>query len=138
MLGTTEDNVVIVCRLGLVALKGGRECKTEIREAVVVSHNFQQRGAVEAGDVKFAVGQHMGSAVMLPQEKRNWPGGQSVLSGYELYTDVVAIQRGFACDVSEKVCKKVRVCCYVRHCLGFSLHCHNDVSQNDLCTLPAL
>ena len=58
-----------------------------------------------------AVEQSMGSAVMLPQEKRNWPGGrrgQSVLSGYELHTDIdpdtaVAIPRDFACDVSEKV-----------------------------------
>ena len=55
----------------------------------MVSHNLQQRGAAEAGDVKFAVEQRMGTALMLLQEVRNWPGGQSVLTGYELYTDVV-------------------------------------------------
>ena len=33
----------------------------------------QQRGAAEAGDVKFAVEQRMGAAVMLLQEVRNWP-----------------------------------------------------------------
>ena len=41
----------------------------------------QQRGAAEAGDVKFAVEQRKGTAVMLLQEVRNWPGGQGVLSG---------------------------------------------------------
>ena len=41
----------------------------------MVSRNLQQRGAAEAGDVKFAVEQRMGSAVMLLQEVRNWPGG---------------------------------------------------------------
>ena len=40
----------------------------------MVSHNLQQRGAAEAGDVKFAVEQRMGSAVTLLQEVRNWPG----------------------------------------------------------------
>ena len=54
----------------------------------MVSHNLQQRGAAEAGDVKFAVEQRMEAAVMLLQEVRNWPGGQGVLSGYELYTDI--------------------------------------------------
>ena len=34
----------------------------------MVSHNLQQRGAAEAGDVKFAVEQLMGTAVMLLQE----------------------------------------------------------------------
>ena len=67
----------------------------------MVSHNLQQRGAAEAGDVKFAVEQRMGTAVILLQEVRNWPGGQGVLTGcYELYTDIdldtaVAIPRGF-------------------------------------------
>ena len=42
----------------------------------------------------------MGTAVMLLQEVRNWPGGQGVLIGYELYTDIdldtaVAIPRDF-------------------------------------------
>ena len=77
----------------------------------MVSHNLQQRGAAEAGDVRFAFEQRMGAAVMLLQEVRNWPGGQGVLTGYELYTDidldtVVAIPRDFACDVREKSCRK--------------------------------
>ena len=42
------------------------------------SHNLQQGGAAEAGDVKFAVEQRMGTAVMLLQEVRNWPGSQGV------------------------------------------------------------
>ena len=77
----------------------------------VVSHNLQQRGAAEAGDVKFAVEQRMGTAVMLLQEVRNWSGCQGVLLGYELYTDIdldtaVAIPRDLACDVREKVLSK--------------------------------
>ena len=90
----------------------------------MVSHNLQQRGAAEAGDVKFAVEQRMGSAVMLLQV-RNWPGGQGVLSGYELYTDIdldtaVAIPRDFACDVREKsLIKKIHFCRSVWHCLVF-------------------
>ena len=52
----------------------------------VVSHNLQQRGAAEAGDVKFAVEQRMEAAVMLLQEVRKWKGGQGLLSGYVLYT----------------------------------------------------
>ena len=77
----------------------------------MVSHNLQQRGAAEASDVKFAVEQRMGAAVMLLQEVRNWPGGQGVLCGYELYTDIdldnaVAIRRGFACDVPESPLEK--------------------------------
>ena len=76
-----------------------------------VSHNLQQRGAVEAGDVNFAVEQRMGAAVMLLQEVRNWPGDQGVLTGFELYTDIdldtaVAIPRDFECDVREKVLSK--------------------------------
>ena len=66
----------------------------------VVSHNLQQRGAAEAGYVKCAVEQRTWTAVMLLQEVRNWPGGQGVLSGYELYTDIdldaaVATTAGF-------------------------------------------
>ena len=77
----------------------------------MVSHNLQQRGAAEAGDVKFAVEQRLGSAVMLLQEVRNWLEGQNVLSGYELHTDIdldtaVAFPRDFACDVREKVLSK--------------------------------
>ena len=77
----------------------------------VVSHNLKQRGAAEEGDVKFAVEQRMGSAVMLLQEVRIWPGDQGVLSGYELYTDMdldtaVAMPRDFAYDVRDKVQSK--------------------------------
>ena len=61
--------------------------------------------------MKFAVEQRMGSAVMLLQEVRNWPGSQNELSGYELYTDAgldtaVAIPRECACDVRENVLSK--------------------------------
>ena len=85
--------------------------KTEIREVAVVSHNLQQRGAAEASDVTFAVEQRMGAAMMLLQEVRNWPGGQGVLTGYELYTDIdldtaVAVLPDFACDVREKSYRK--------------------------------
>ena len=62
--------------------------------------SLQQRGAAEAENAKFAVEQRMGAAVVLLQEVRDWPGGQGVLSGYELYTDTdldtaVAITSGF-------------------------------------------
>ena len=56
-----------------------------------MTRNLQQRGVAEAGDVKFAIEQRMGSAVPLLQEVRNCPGeerGQNTLSGYELYTNV--------------------------------------------------
>ena len=48
---------------------------------------------------------------MLLQEVRNWPGGQGVLSGYELYTDIeldtaVAIPRDFACAFVKKSYRK--------------------------------
>ena len=38
----------------------------------MVSHNLQQQGAAEAGDVKFVVEQRMEAAVMLLQDVRNW------------------------------------------------------------------
>ena len=38
--------------------------------------------------MKFAVEQRMGTAIMLLQEVHNWQGGQGVLPGYELYTDL--------------------------------------------------
>ena len=105
----------------------------------MVSHNLQERGAAEAGDVKFAVEQRMGAAVMLLQEVRNWPGGQSVLSGYELYTDIVldtavAIPRDLACDVREKVLSKRYTFVVLFGTVWGSVHrpCHGDVSQDDL------
>ena len=103
----------------------------------VVSHNLQQRGAAEA--VKFAVEQRTGAAVMLMQEVHNWPGGQGVLSGYELYTDidldtVVSIPRDFACDVREKVLSKRYTFVVLFGTVWGSVHlpCHGDVSQDDL------
>ena len=105
----------------------------------VVSHNLQQRGAAEAGDVKFAVEQRMGTAVMLLQEVRNWPGGQGVLTGYELDTDIeldtaVAIPRDFACDVREKVLSKRYTFVVLFGTVLGSVHlpCHGDVFQDDL------
>ena len=105
----------------------------------MVSHNLQQRGAAEAGDVKFAVEQRMGTAVMVLQEVRNWPGGQGVLTGYELYTDIdldtaVAIPRDFACDVREKVLSKRYTFVVLFGTVWCSVHlpCHGDVSQDDL------
>ena len=105
----------------------------------MVSHNLQQRGAAEAGTVKFAVEQRMGSAVMLLQEVRNWPGGQGVLTGYELYTDIdldtaVAIPRDFACDVREKVLSKKYIFVVMFGTVWGSVHlpCHGDVSKDDL------
>ena len=76
-----------------------------------MSHNLRQRGVDGAGEVTFAVEQRMGTAVMLLQEVRNWQGGQGVLPGYELYTDLdvdtaIAIPRDYACDVRECVFSK--------------------------------
>ena len=93
----------------------------------MVSHNLQQRGAAEAGDVKFAVEQRMGAAVMLLQQVRNWPGGQGVSTGYELYTDIhldtaVAIPWDFACDVRESLIEKVHFCRSVFGTVWGSVH----------------
>ena len=89
----------------------------------MVSHNLQQRGAVEAVDL---------------QEVRNWPGGQGVSSGYELYTDIdldtaVAIPRDFACDVREKVLSKRYTFGVVFGTVWGFVHlpCHGDVSVVD-------
>ena len=106
----------------------------------MVSHNLQQRGAAEAGDVKFAVDQRMGTAVMmLLQEVRNWPGGQGVLSGCELYTDIdldtaVAIPWDFACDVRENVSSKRYTFVVLFGTVWGLVHlpCHGDVSLDDL------
>ena len=73
----------MACRRGTF-WRGRGARKTEIREIAVVSHNLRQRGAAEAGDVKFAVEQRMENAVMLLQAVRNWQGDQGVLPGYEL------------------------------------------------------
>ena len=105
----------------------------------MVSHNLKQRGAAEVGDVKFAVEQRMGSAVMLLQEVRIWPGDQGVLSGYELYTDMdldtaVAMPRDFAYDVRHKVQSKKYTLVVLFGTVWGSVHlpCHGDVSQDDL------
>ena len=87
----------------------------------MVSHNLQQRGAAEAGDVKSAVEQSMETAVMFLQEVRNWPEGQGVLTGCELDTDIdldtaVATPRDVACDVRESLIEKV----HLSFCLALS------------------
>ena len=61
--------------------------------------------------MKFSVEQRMRTAEMLLQEVRNWQGGQGVLPGFELYTDLdfdtaVAIPRDYECDVRECVFSK--------------------------------
>ena len=109
----------------------------------VVSHNLQQRGAAEAGNVKFAVAQSMGSAVMLQQEVRNWPGGQNALLGYELFTaqgldTAVAVPRVIACSVREKVMSKKNTFVVLFGTIWGSVHlpCHNiDCTQDHLLTL---
>ena len=100
----------------------------------MVSHDLQQRGAAD-----FAIEQRMGAAVMLLQEVRNWPGGQGVLSGHELCTDIeldaaVAIRRDFACDVRGKVSSKKCTFVVLFGTVWGSVHlsCHGDVSQDDL------
>ena len=105
----------------------------------MVSHNLQQPGAAEAGDVKFAVEKRMGSTVMLQQEVRNWPGCQNVLSGHELDTDIdldtgVALPRDFACDFREKVFSKKNILVVMFGIVWGSVHlpCHGDISQDDL------
>ena len=105
----------------------------------MVSHNLQQRRAAEAGDVKFAVEQRMGAAVMLLQEVRAI--GQVVKAcclANELYTDIdldtaVAIPRDFACDVREKVLSKRYTFVVLFGTVWGSVHlpCHGDVSQDD-------
>ena len=71
--------------------------------------------------MKFAVEQRTGSAVMLLQEVRNWPGGHGVLSGYEFHTDIeldtaVAIPRDFASDVT----KSYRKSTFLSFCMALS------------------
>ena len=71
-----------------------------------VTRDLHQQGVAEAGDVRFAVAQRLGSAIMLLQEVRSWLGRQNALLGYELFTDVeldttVATPREFACDVRD-------------------------------------
>ena len=113
--------------------------KTEIREVAAVTQNHQQREVAEAGDVKFAVEQRMGSAVILLQEVRNWPGGQNALSSYELYTDArldtaVASPREFACDVKDKfLYRKKYIFVVLFGTVWGSVHlpCHCDVTQDD-------
>ena len=133
----TADKRVMACRRGAL-LRGRGVRKTEIREMAVVSHNLQQRGAAEAGDVKFSVEQRMEAALMLLQEVRNWTGAKACLSGYEFYTDTdldtaVAIPRDFACDVREKVVSKRYILSFCFCIVWGSVHlpCHGDVSQDD-------
>ena len=97
-------------------------------------------GVDGAGDVKFAVEQRMGTAVMLLQEVRNWQGGQGVLPSYELYTDLdvdtaVAVPRDFACDVRDCVFSRKYIFVVMFGTIWGSVHlpCHGDVSLDDLC-----
>ena len=122
LLGSLQTSWSWLVRVGL-SDEAEEFAKPEIREVAMVSHNPQQRGAAEAGGVKFAVEQRMGAAVMLLQEVLNWAGGQSVLSGHELYKDndldtVFAIPRNFACDVRENAISKRYTCRSVGHCVG--------------------
>ena len=164
LLGITADKLVVACRPG--NLRRGRGARrTEIREVVATTHNLQQRGLAEAGDVRFAVEQRLDSAVMLVQEVRSWPGSQNVLLGSELFTDVgldpaVAIPREFACDVREKVLNRFASCVsgYLSRFSRISnllveskkytfvvlfgtvwgsvhLPCHGDVTQDDLLSM---
>ena len=107
-----------------------------------MSHNLRQRGVDGAGDVKFAVEQRMATAVMLLQEVRNWQGGQGVLPGYELYTDLdvdtaVAIPREYACDVRECVFSKKYTFVVMFGTIWGSVHlpCHGVASLDDLCLM---
>ena len=124
LLGITAGKLVVACRPG--NLRRGRGARrTEIREVAAVTHNLQQRGLAEAGDVRFAVAQRLGSAVMLLQELRSWPGSQNVLLGYELFTDVVvdtaiAIPLEIASDVREIYVKKVLFYRLIWYHLGFN------------------
>ena len=102
----------------------------------MVSHDFQHRGSAEAGNVKFSIEQRMGSAVMQLQEVRNWPGGQGVLSGYELYTDI-DLDTAFATPLDSARENSHRKSTLVSFCLAHvwgSVHLlrHGDVSQDDL------
>ena len=106
----------------------------------MVSHNLRQRGAAEAWELKFAVEQRMATAVMLLQEVRNWQGGQGVLTGYELHTDLdldtaVPIPRDFACDVLESVFSKKYTFVVMFGWGSVHIPCHGDVSQDDLCSM---
>ena len=106
-------------------------------------HHHHQRGVAEVGDVKCAVAQRLGSAVMLLQEVRSWLGGPDVLLGYELFTDVeldtaVAVPREFACDAREKVLLNKYTFVVLFGTIWGSVHlcCHNsDATQDDLWTM---
>ena len=109
----------------------------------VVTHDLQQRGAAEAGDVKFAVTQRLGSAVMLLQELRSWPRDQSALLGCELLTEegldtAGAIPREIACNVKEKVMSKRYTFVILFGTIWGSVHlpCHSsDCTKDDLSLL---
>ena len=92
--------------------------------------------------MKFAVEQRMGTAIMLLQEVRNWQGGQGVLPGYELETDLhvdtaVAIPRDYACDVRECVLSKKYTFVVMFGTIWGSVHLpfHGDASLDDFCLM---
>ena len=108
----------------------------------MTSHNLRQRGADGAGDVKFAVEQRNGATIMLLQEVSNWQGGQGVLPGYELYTDLdadtaVAIPKDFASDVREYALEKKYTFVVLFGTIWGSIHllCHGSISVDDLCLM---
>ena len=79
---------------------------------------------------------------MLLQEVRNWQGGQGVLPGYELYTDLdvdtaVAVPRDFACAVRDCVFSRKYTLVVMFGTILGSVHlsCHGDVSLDDLCLM---
>ena len=92
--------------------------------------------------MKFVVEQRIGAAVMLLQEVRNWQGGQGVLSGYELYTDLdvdtaIAVPLNYACNVCDCVFSKKYTFIVMFGTIWCSVHlpCHGDTSFDDLCLM---
>ena len=105
----------------------------------MVSHNLQQRGAAETGDVKFAVEQRMGSAVMLLQEVRNWPGAKACCLATNFtqtlsWTLLLPYRGILRVTFVKKVLSKKYTFVVLFGTVWGSVHlpCHGDVSQNDL------
>ena len=92
--------------------------------------------------MKFAVEQRIGAAIMLLQEVRNWQGGQGVLPGYELFTDLdgdtaVAIPKDLTSDVRECVLEKKYTFLVMFGTIWGSIHLpyHGSISVDDLCLM---
>ena len=106
----------------------------------MISHNLQQRGAAEAGDVKFAVEQRMvfcsdatARGAQLAAGAKACCLATNFTQNIELDT-AVAIPRDFACDVREKVLSNKYPFVVLFGTVWGSVHllCHGDVSQDDL------